>query len=136
MKNSRPLWLAVLLPVVLLAVFFLSVSDFAQSFKQLSEMLRGGNASGLQMFFYDGGTLSWLVSILITFYASLVPFYPKSAVIAANQSYFGELQGGLLAAVGMLLAAAYALFLLYGIAKTCGLGCKCKAPCQVAEKQS
>ncbi len=135
MKNKRPLWLAVLFPAVLLAVLFLSISDFAQSFRQLSEMLRGGNASSLQMFYYDGGNLGWLVSILITFYATLVPLFPKSTVIVANQSYFGDLQGGWLTASGMVLAAAYALFLLYAIAKACGLGSKGKAACQVAEEQ-
>lgn len=135
MKNSRLLWLAVLGPIVLLAVLFLSINDFAQSLKQVSEMLRGGNASSLQMFYYDGGNLSWLVSILITIYASLVPLYPKSTVIVANQSYFGELQGGMLVATGMLLAASYAIFLLYGIAKACGICGKCKQSCQVVSKQ-
>ena len=120
---------------MLLAVLFLSISDFAQSLKQLSEMLRGGNASSLQMFYYDGDNLSWLVSILITIYASLVPLYPKSTVIVANQSYFGELQGGMLVATGMLLAASYAIFLLYGIAKACGICGKCKQSCQVVRKQ-
>ena len=126
MRNSRSLWLAILTPVVLLTILFLSISDFAQSLRQVSEMLRSGNASSLQMFYYDGGNLGWLVSILITIYASLVPFFPKSTVIAANQSYFGDLQGGVLVATGMLFAASYAIFLLYGIARTFGIRLKPK----------
>lgn len=118
MKNNRLLGLSVLGPIALFAALYILIPDFVQCLKQVSEMLRGGNSSSLQMFYYDGGSLDWLVSIIITVYATLIPAFSKSAVIAANQSYFGELQGGLLATTGMLLAASYVGLLLYGIGRT------------------
>lgn len=118
MKNNRLLGLSVLGPIALFAALYILIPDFVQCLKQVSEMLRGGNSSSLQMFYYDGGNLDWLVSIVITIYATLVPAFSKSAVVAANQSYFGEFQGGLLASTGMLLAASYVGLLLYGIART------------------
>ena len=124
MKSNRLLRLTVLSPILLLAALYVSVPDFMQCLKQVSEMLSSGNSSSLQMFYYDGGSLGWLVSIIITIYATLAPMYPKSTVVIANQSYFGDLQGGLLAATGMLLAASYAGLLLYGIARRCGLTVK------------
>ena len=44
--------------------------------------------------------------------------FSKNTVIIANQSYFGDLQGSVLVATGMLLAASYVGLLLYGIART------------------
>ena len=126
MKNSRLLGLTVLVPVLLLAILYISIPDFVQSLKMICEMLHSGNTSSLQMFYYDGGELSWLVSIAITFYATLVPLYSKSTVIVANQSYFGDVQGGVLVATGMLFAVSYAILLFYGIARTFGVGMKPK----------
>ena len=118
MKSSRIFGLAILVPALLLVTLFFSTPDLVQSLGMICEMLRSGNASSLQMFYYDGGNLGWLVSIVITFFATLVPMFSKNTVIIANQSYFGDVQGSALVAAGMLLAVSYVGLLLYGIART------------------
>ena len=124
MKNKKLLWLTAFIPLVLLALLFFSKTDFALDLKLVSEMLHSGNTSSLQMFYYDGGKVSWLVSIIITIYATVVPMYSKSTVIIANQSYFGDVLGGILVATGMILAVIYVLVLIFSVAKIFGFRSK------------
>lgn len=124
MKNNKLLWLTAFIPLVLLALLYFTKTDFALNLKLLSEMLRSGNTSSLQMFYYDGGELGWLVSIVITIYATIVPMYSESTVIIANQSYFGNFQGGILVATGMILAVLYVMVLIFNTAKIFGFRSK------------
>lgn len=108
MKN-RSLFL--LLPIVLLAVVYFISKDFALSFSKVSDMLKSSNTNSLQMFFYDWGNFGWLVSVMISIYAFLVPIFPKATVFIANQAYFGQVIGTILVVVAMIIALGY-IFIL------------------------
>lgn len=85
--------------------------NFILSVNQVSEMLKSSNANSLQMFYYDGGVLGWLVSIVITIYGIIVPIFPKPTIFVANITYFGPILGAILVMVGSFIAAGY-LFLM------------------------
>lgn len=104
MKNK---WLILLLPLIILIVFFLMDKEFAISLSQVSEMLKSGNSNSLQMFYYDGSYFDWLVSIVISIYGILVPIFPKAILFIANSSYFGVFLGYILVFIGMMLAMTY-----------------------------
>lgn len=108
MKNK---WLLLLLPIPLLLIVLLASKNFLLSVNQVSEMLKSSNADSLQMFYYDGGLLGWLVSIVITIYGIIVPIFPKTVLFVANRAYFGPFIGAILVTAGSIIAAGY-LFLI------------------------
>lgn len=109
--NMKNKWLLLLLPIPLLILIFLINKNFLLTINQVSEMLKSSNADSLQMFYYDGGIFSWLVSIAITIYGILVPIFPKATLFLANSAYFGPVLGAVLVMAGSFITAGY-LFLI------------------------
>ncbi len=120
MKNNieeKKFLVFILCSTLILGAAYILIPDFSINVNRIMEMLFTDDAKGISMYFYEFGSLSYIISIGANAIQILIPPISKLAVIKANANFFGIEMGMLLSVIGLIIGLIYA----YSIGELLGI---------------